>query len=90
MLKLDIFKEILAKKGSVYLKIKVMPGVGKSLVSEVLADETIKIALKSQAEKGKANLELISFLASEFKVSKESIKIISGRSSKIKLLKINC
>jgi len=90
MLKLDSFKEILAKKGNIYLKIKVMPGAGKSLVSELLADETIKIALKAQAEKGKANLELISFLASEFKVSKESIKIISGRSSKIKLLKINC
>ncbi len=88
MLELDSFKETLAKKGEVYLRIKVMPGAGKNLLLEVLGDETIKIALKAQAEKGKANLELISFLASEFKVLKENIKIISGHSSRIKLLKI--
>lgn len=88
MLELGSFKETLAKKGEVYLRIKVSPGAGKSLVLEVLADETIKIALKAQAEEGKANLELISFLASEFKASKENIKIISGHSSRIKLLKI--
>ena len=88
MLELNSFKETLAKKGEVYLRIKVIPGAGKNLVLELLADETIKIALKARAEKGKANLELISFLASEFAVSKENIKIISGHSSRIKLLKI--
>ncbi|NCT54812.1 DUF167 domain-containing protein [Candidatus Falkowbacteria bacterium] len=88
MLELGSFKEILAKKRELYLRIKVIPGAGKNLVLEVLADETVKIALKAQAEKGKANLELISFLASEFKVSKENIKIISGHSSRLKLLKI--
>ena len=88
MLELNSFKEILAKKGEVYLRVKVIPAAGKNLVLEILADETIKIALKAQAEKGKANLELISFLASEFAVSKERIKIVSGYSSRIKLLKV--
>lgn len=90
MLKLDIFKAILAKKGEIYLRVKVIPGAGKSLILEISEDETIKIALKAQPEKGKANLELINFLSSEFKLLKENIKIISGHSSRIKLLKLSC
>lgn len=82
------FHQILEKKDDICLKIKVIPGAGKSCFLEALADGTWKIALKAQPEKGKANIELISYLAKEFKLQKEQIQIISGKTARVKLLKI--
>lgn len=78
----------LQEKGELYISVKVLPGAGKNAIIEFLEDETIKIALKAQAERGKANSELISFLAKEFKVNKDRIQIISGKTARIKLIKI--
>ncbi len=49
----------------------------------------LKIKLKAIPEKGKANKELVSFLAEELNISKGSIKIISGITSNYKELQIN-
>ena len=74
-----------------YLQVKVTP---KSRVTEFntwLENEdgkTAKIRLTAAPEKGKANEELIKFLAESCKVSKDKIKIISGHTSQIKLMKI--
>ena len=80
-------KKLLEKK-EIYLKIKVNPGSQKNEVKNILEDETIKINISSQAEKGKANQELIKFLAKNFLVSCKEVKIISGAKERIKLLKI--
>ena len=45
----------------------------------------LKIALKAQPEQGKANIELVKFFKKHFK---KDIKIISGLTSKKKLVKI--
>ena len=82
------FQQILDKKEDAYLKIKVIPGAGKSCFLEALSDGTWKIALKAQPEKGKANLELVSYLAKEFKLQKNQIEIISGKTARVKLVKI--
>ena len=78
----------LQEKGELYLRVKVLPRAGKNAIIELLEDETIKIALKAQAEKGRANYELISFLAKEFKIDKDRIEIISGKTVRTKLIKI--
>ena len=83
-----IFSEILDNKEEICLKVRVVPASGKSCFLGLLADGSWKIALKAQAEKGKANLELISYLSKELKLEKEQIKIISGKTARIKLLKI--
>lgn len=83
-----LYKKVLQEKGEVYLRIKVSPGSPETLVKKILEDETIKIDIAARPEKGKANQELIKFLAKEFFVRKENIKIISGASEKLKLIKI--
>ena len=82
------FKTILKEKGEVYLRIKVFPGANQNEVREILEDETIKISIVAPPEKGKANQELIKFLTKEFEIKKDNIKIISGKTERIKLIKI--
>lgn len=86
---LDEYLENLANNKEVYLKVKVLPGAGKTLFMGTMGDGTIKISVAAQADKGKANLELIKFLANELKVYKYQVKIISGLTERIKLIKIS-
>lgn len=53
-----------------------------------MADETIKIDVAILPIKGRANQELIEFLAKEFEVRKNNVKIIKGVGEKNKLIKI--
>jgi uncharacterized protein len=79
----------LEKNKQVYLRIKVIPGAPKTEIKGEMADGTIKIAVAAAPEKGKANQALIKFLAEESGVQKNDIKIISGASARIKLIKIS-
>ncbi len=82
------FKEQLNEKGEVYLKIKVKPGVGKTVIKNLMDDDTIKIDVAAPPTKGVANKELIKFLAQELEISKKNVRIISGTKERIKLVKI--
>jgi len=85
---LDKYREKLANSNEIYLRIKVLVNAGKTEIKEEMEDNTIKIAVKAVPEKGKANLELIKFLAKEFVVDKNKVKIISGAGDRLKLIKI--
>jgi len=76
------------KEGETYLRIKVRPNASRNEVREEMGDGTWKINIAAVAERGKANEELIKFLAKEFKLRKENVKIISGAGEHIKLIKI--
>jgi uncharacterized protein (TIGR00251 family) len=78
----------LEEKGEVYLSVKVIPGSSKSEFRDKLDNDVYKIAIAAAPEKGKANLELIKFLAKELVVVKDHIKIISGAGERTKLIKI--
>lgn len=78
----------LDNNNEVYLRVKANPGASKSEIKQILDNETIKMNVAAIPEKGKANKEIIKFFAKLFKLKKENIKIISGASSKIKLIKI--
>lgn len=82
------FKKILFDKKEVYLRVKVRPNAAKTCIKELMADETIKIDLAAPAVNGKANKELIKFLAQQFEVIINNIKIISGITDRVKLVKI--
>lgn len=71
-----------------YLRIKVLPKSPKNEVVEILDDETIKIRIKAAPEKGRANKELISFLSKELATPTSNIKILSGKTDQLKLVKI--
>ena len=78
----------LNNKGEAYLAIKVVPSSARTEFREIMADGTYKIAIAAAPEKGKANTELIKFLAKEFVVFKSRLVIISGAGERTKLVKI--
>lgn len=81
-------KQQLSKKGEVYVVIKARPGSPKTQVRGLMADNSIKIDIAAQPERGRANKELINFLSKEFKVGKERVTIISGAGETKKLVRI--
>ncbi len=84
-------KEKLRNKN--YLRIKVIPNSNTNEIKEIMTDdsgeETIKIKIKAVPEKGKANAELIKFLSKELEIKKSNISILSGKTDRIKLIKIS-
>lgn len=69
-------------------RVKVKPNSKQQNMKEE-ADGSLTINLKSPPVNGKANAELIKFLADKFDVPKSNIKIKSGLSSKQKLIEID-
>jgi uncharacterized protein len=82
------FKEKLSQKGDVYLRVKVQPSSSSNEIKSIMDDETIKISISAPPENNKANIQLIKILAKEFSVDKKYVKLISGATNKIKLIKI--
>lgn len=68
------------------LRIKVIPNAPRTELRSTMADGTFKIAVAAVPEKGKANAELIRFLAGHFRVSKECIIMKRGLSSTKKII----
>ena len=78
-----------AKTSEVFLtlKIKVEPRSSKPGVVGPYGD-TLKVKLSSPPVEGKANKELIQLLAKEFGLPQKNVEIISGQSSKNKIVKL--
>jgi hypothetical protein len=74
--------------GKTHLRIKVTTKQPKTEYLSTLDDGTIKIRLKAVPEKGKANEELIRFLAEELGVRKDTIEVVSGATDTVKLVRI--
>ncbi len=69
------------------LNIKVLPNASSNSI-EGWENERLRIRIRGVPEKGKANENLIAFLAKEFGISKSQIKILSGHTSRLKRLEI--
>ncbi len=82
-------RNILYSKGELYWRVKARPNAEQTAIKEVMADKTVKIDIAAPAQKNRANQELMKFLAKEFAVSKNNVKIISGQTQKVKLIKIS-
>ncbi|MBN1521824.1 MAG: YggU family protein [Candidatus Aureabacteria bacterium] len=72
-----------AEKDGVSLFIKVTPSSPKNQISGI-GEDSLQIRIKSPPEKGKANRELVSFLAKLLDVPKNSITITRGETSRRK------
>ena len=70
------------------INIKVIPNSSKTEVVEE-QDNFLKIKLKASPQKGKANADLIKFLAKKYQVSKSQVEIIKGLTSRNKLVRIS-
>ncbi len=69
------------------LNIKVLPNASSNSI-EGWENERLRIRIRGVPEKGKANDNLIAFLAKEFDISKSQIKILSGHTSRLKRIEI--
>jgi uncharacterized protein (TIGR00251 family) len=81
----------MSKKGepqkAVSIKIKVEPRSSKSGIVGLYGD-ALKVKLTSPPVEGKANKELVEVLAKECGIRKSDVEIVSGKSSKNKLVRI--
>jgi uncharacterized protein len=83
----QLFKQF-EKTGRIILRVKIIPKSATNAIVGFLDEETLKIRIAAMPEKNAANEELKKFLAKEFQVSRESIKIISGEKHTLKLIRI--
>jgi len=74
--------------GSVTFDVRVRAGAPQTTVTRILADGTVKISVAAVAEDGKANQELIGFLAEQFDVPRTQITMLAGHTSRRKLMRI--
>jgi uncharacterized protein (TIGR00251 family) len=78
----------LAEKSTVQFYVRARPGMPSTKALSLMEDESIKIDIAAAPEGGKANAELIKYLSKEFGVTKDQIKIVSGATTRHKLLRI--
>ena len=85
---LETHRKELAAKNTVQFYVRVRSGMSKTEVQSIMDDGSIKIHVGAKAIMGKANAELKRNLAEEFGVSKENVKMLSGASNRVKLMRI--
>lgn len=83
------FQQRLKSEGKLTLQIRVIPRSPATAWAGQMADGSVKLKVAAVPEKGKANEELVRFLAREFGVPRDHIEIIAGASSHAKLVRIN-
>jgi len=69
------------------VKVKIVPGSSKNKIIGVY-NKALKITITAPPVDGKANKKCIAYLAKYFDVAKSKIEIISGQTSKNKLIRI--
>jgi uncharacterized protein len=78
---------LICGEGFVALRIIVRPGVSRRGVVRVDARGLV-VALNSPPEKGKANDELVEYLARTFKIPRAAVTIVRGAASRHKTVRI--
>ncbi len=73
---------------AVIFEVKVIPNSGKR---KFVLDKSgrLKCYLKSQPEKGKANDELMKFIARQLKIGKNMVTLVSGFKARLKKIKVD-
>lgn len=71
----------------IIIKVKIVPGSSKNKIIGAYND-ALKISIAAPPVEGKANKKCIAYLAKYFDVAKSKIEIISGQTSKNKIIKI--
>lgn len=84
-----ILKNILVESGSVTFEVKVRAGAPNTAAKEILDNGVYKIDVAAIREDGKANAELIGYLADAFGVAKACVEILSGHAAAKKIMKVS-
>lgn len=69
------------------VEVTVLPAAGHQ---KIMLDKQgrLKVHLKSQAEKGKANIELLTLFAKKLKIPRMSVELLTGATSRKKIVLI--
>ena len=81
---LEPLKTALLRDGKLSLRIRVIPKCQRTEWAGVMDDGVLKVRLHAVPEKGKANDELLRFLASQFGLPRPQVRILAGASSQSK------
>lgn len=73
---------------SLRVELKVVPSSGR-LACVLDKQERLKCFLKAPAEHGKANIELVKFLAKQCGLKQREIHVVAGVTSRNKIIKID-
>lgn len=68
--------------------VRVHPNAKRTQLKEVMSDGSLKVDIAAPADGGKANRELIRFLASHFGVPVGHIEMVAGEASRTKMIKV--
>lgn len=71
-----------------FLHIKAKPNARQNQVV-MLPDGTIQVKIKAPAQDGKANDELVRFIAEKLGIAKSKIRLVSGHTAPFKKLEID-
>ena len=76
---------------AIYIQITVIPRSGRQEIKMEVKQDTagLKCYLKQTPEAGKANQELIKFLAKQLHITQQQITIVTGKTGRKKRLKID-
>ena len=85
---MDSLRAALRRDGVCTFSVRTVPSAAKTRVMHIMDDESVKIAVAAPAERGKANVELIRFLAEEFGVPRPHVEIIAGKTARLKLVRV--
>jgi uncharacterized protein (TIGR00251 family) len=70
-----------------YIKVRVIPRSSKNLIMR-RAGDVVTVKLTAAPVEGAANKALISLLSEKLRLPKENIQIISGKSSRLKHIRV--
>lgn len=77
---------ITIKENGLTLSLRVQPGAKRSSFDGLWNGTHIKVALQAPAVDGKANEALINFLSENLKIKKKNIFIVTGQTSRCKVV----
>lgn len=80
--------ELRETNGSVEFRVRVVPRASRTEVAGEM-DGAVKLRVSSPPVDGAANEEVVKFLAKTFGVPRSAVAIISGETSRTKLLRIS-
>lgn len=82
-------KAIISKPEGVHIKIYARPSAKKTEIDGLHGEDRIKIRIHAPPVDGKANEELLRFLAELFDCSLSRVTLVTGEKSKLKTISIS-
>ncbi len=86
---IDSLRERLRTEGEITFRVKVRSQASVSRFRGPLGEDTFKLDIAAIPENGKANEELVRFLAETFEVSKSSVEIVTGETGRVKIIRLS-